>query len=58
MQRADKAGAAVALILGEDELAAGTVTVRLLRAAQTTQETVPQEAIHATVARLIAKDSQ
>ncbi|MGE0810848.1 MAG: histidine--tRNA ligase [Immundisolibacter sp.] len=57
MQRADKAGAAVALILGEDELAAGTVTVRLLRAAQTTQETVPQQAIHATVAHLIAKDS-
>ena len=41
MQRADKAGARVALILGEDELAAGTITVRMLRAAQTTQETVP-----------------
>ena len=58
MQRADKAGAAVALILGEDELAAGAVTVRLLRAAETTQETVPQQAIHATIARLTARESR
>jgi histidyl-tRNA synthetase len=52
MQRADKAGAEVALILGEDELAAGTITIRLLRAAQTTQETVPLAQLRATVSRL------
>jgi histidyl-tRNA synthetase len=56
VQRADKAGARVALILGEDELAGGTVTVRMLRAARTTQETVPRDAIHATVTRLAAQE--
>lgn len=56
VQRADKAGARVALILGEDELAAGTITVRMLRAAQTTQETVTRNAIHATVTRLAAQE--
>jgi len=56
IQRADKAGADVALILGEDELAAGTVTVRLLRAARPTQETVPPASIQATVNRLTAEN--
>jgi histidyl-tRNA synthetase len=56
IQRADKAGADVALILGEDELAAGSVTVRLLRAARPTQETVPQASIQATVNRLAAEN--
>ena len=56
VQRADKAGARVALILGEDELAGGTITVRMLRAAVTTQETVPRDAIHATVTRLAAQE--
>ena len=56
IQRADKAGADVALILGEDELAAGTVTVRLLRADRATQETVPQANIQATVNRLAAEN--
>ncbi|WP_448509218.1 histidine--tRNA ligase [Immundisolibacter sp.] len=56
IQRADKAGADVALILGEDELATGTVTVRLLRAARPTQETVPQASIQATVNRLAAEN--
>lgn len=56
VQRADKAGARVALILGEDELAGGTITVRMLRAAQTTQETVPRDALHATVTRLAAQE--
>ena len=56
MQRADKAGAEVALILGEDELATDTVTVRLLRAAQPTQETVPHDHIQATVTRLTAQE--
>ncbi len=56
VQRADKAGARVALILGEDELAGGTITVRMLRATRTTQETVPRDAIHATVTRLAAQE--
>lgn len=56
VQRADKAGARVALILGEDELAGGTITVRMLRAVRTTQETVPRDAIHATVNRLAAQE--
>jgi histidyl-tRNA synthetase len=56
IQRADKAGADVALILGEDELAAGSVTVRLLRAARPTQDTVPQASIQATVNRLAAEN--
>lgn len=56
VQRADKAGARVALILGEDELAGGTITVRMLRAAVTTQETVPLDTIHATVTRLAAQE--
>ena len=57
MQRADRAGAAVALIVGEDELAAGTVTVRLLRAARPIQETVPQDQVRATVSRLAAENT-
>jgi histidyl-tRNA synthetase len=55
MQRADRAGAEVALILGEDELAGGTVTVRLLRAARPTQETVPQDEVRAAVIRLASE---
>ncbi|MDD3651202.1 histidine--tRNA ligase [Immundisolibacter sp.] len=55
MQRADRAGAEVALIIGEDELAAGTVTVRLLRAARPTQETVPQDQVRAAVIRLASE---
>jgi histidyl-tRNA synthetase len=55
MQRADRAGAEVALIIGEDELAAGTVTVRLLRAARPTQETVPQDEVRAAVLRLASE---
>jgi histidyl-tRNA synthetase len=55
MQRADRAGAEVALIIGEDELAAGTVTVRLLRAARPTQETLPQDEVRATVIRLASE---
>ena len=39
MKRADRTGARVALILGEDELASGTVSVKLLR------EQAPQQRI-------------
>ncbi len=39
MKKADKSGAAIALILGEDELAAGTVSVKHLR------EKLPQESL-------------
>ncbi len=56
MQRADKAGADVALILGEEELAEGSVTVRLLRASEPTQQRVPLDAVVATVARLATED--
>ena len=57
MQRADKAGADVALILGEEELAEGTVTVRLLRASEPTQRRVPRDAVIATVARLASEEA-
>ena len=56
MQRADKAGADVALIVGEEEMAEGSVTVRLLRASEPTQQRVPLEAVVATVERLATED--
>ncbi len=40
-KRADKSGAAVALVIGEGEMAEGTVSVKLLRE-QTEQQTVPR----------------
>ena len=43
-KRADKSGAALALVLAESELAAGTITVKHLRAEQE-QQTLPQEAL-------------
>ncbi|GAB4359701.1 MAG: histidine--tRNA ligase [Immundisolibacter sp.] len=56
MQRADKAGADVALIVGEQELAEGSVTVRLLRASEPTQQRVPLDAVAVTVERLTTED--
>jgi histidyl-tRNA synthetase len=41
MKRADKSGAAIAMILGEDELASHTVQVKFLRQ-ERDQETVDQ----------------
>lgn len=46
MKRADRSGAEVVLILGEDEVAAGTVTVKYLRRA-IEQKTVPQNDVAA-----------
>lgn len=47
MKKADRSGAPVALIIGEDEAAAGTATIKYLRAEQA-QETIPvSEAIEA-----------
>ncbi len=48
MKAADRSGALVALIVGEEEQAAGTVTVRPLRATGS-QQTVPAEDAVATV---------
>ena len=43
MKQADRSGAAIALIVGEQEVADGTVTVR--RMADAVQETVPREKV-------------
>jgi histidyl-tRNA synthetase len=45
MKKADKSGAEVALIWGEDEVAAGTVTVKVLRAKDETNERVAQQTL-------------
>jgi histidyl-tRNA synthetase len=44
MKRADKCGAALALILGEDEAAAGTITVKYLREPRA-QQVVEQDSL-------------
>ncbi|MCP5189901.1 MAG: histidine--tRNA ligase [Pseudomonadales bacterium] len=59
MKKADKSGARMALIWGEDEVAAGTVTVKPLRdeAAQggdPEQQTVPREHLEATLVAAFA----
>ena len=43
MKAADRSGARFVLIVGEDELAAGTVTVRDLRPASGDQAAVPRD---------------
>ncbi len=50
-KRADRSGAAVALVLGEDELANGSVTVKPLRG-QGEQSQVPVDALPALLAEL------
>ena len=45
MKSADRSGAAVALIVGEDEAATGSVSVRDLRAESSSQERVDRTAI-------------
>jgi histidyl-tRNA synthetase len=57
MKKADKSGARVALIWGEDEVRAGAVTVKPLRAtaageAQSGQQTVPRDQLEATLRSL------
>jgi histidyl-tRNA synthetase len=51
MKAADRSGATVAVIVGSDELAAGTVTVRPLRGGE--QETVPREKLLHRLAELL-----
>src|SRR5690606_6795623 len=50
-KRADRSGAALALVLGDDELAAGTVTVRFLREKRE-QQALPVTATPELLARL------
>lgn len=57
LRRADKAGARLALILGETELAAGKVTIKGL-AADGGQETVTEEALSAACRRLLGQVSR
>ncbi len=52
MKAADRSGAAVAVIVGGDELAAGTVTLRPLRGGE--QEAVPREKLLDRIAELLA----
>ena len=59
MKKADKSGARVALIWGEDEAAAGTVTVKPLRVMgddgeRAVQQTVPGEELEATLVTVLA----
>jgi histidyl-tRNA synthetase len=59
LKKADKSGARVALIWGEDEVQAGAVTVKPLRAtaaggAQCGQQTVPRDQLEATLRSLFA----
>jgi histidyl-tRNA synthetase len=54
MKQADRAGAAVALIVGADEAAAGVVTLRFLRDARD-QEIVPRDRVVDHVRKLLEK---
>ncbi|MCC7490081.1 MAG: histidine--tRNA ligase, partial [Gammaproteobacteria bacterium] len=54
MRRADASGAAVALILGEDEASAGTVGVKGLRRTGDPQQTVGQDGALAALLPLLA----
>ena len=50
LQRADKLGARFAVVLGDDELAAGSATIKNLK--DGTQQTVPQREIIPTLAKM------
>ena len=59
MKKADKSGARVALIWGEDEAAARTVTIKPLRVMgddgeRAVQQTVPAEELEATLETVLA----
>lgn len=56
MRAADRSGAAVALIVGSDEHAAGTVTIRPLRAGGE-QMSVPRDGVVEAVQALLAADA-
>ena len=56
-RRADTSGALFALVLGEDELAAKTVTIKSLRTTQTAQLTLPEDQVAAHL-QAVMQDGQ
>jgi len=52
MKRADRSGAVLALILGDDEVAARTITVKPLRE-ETEQSSIPWSGINDAVGRYL-----
>ena len=61
MKKADKSGAAVALIWGEDEVAAGTVTIKTLRentdkTERVAQQTLPISELEAALVKALSSD--
>ena len=61
LKKADKSAARVALIWGEDEVAAGTVTLKPLRESggeRQAQQTVPVEQLQAVLTAVLASDTQ
>jgi len=57
LRRADRSGAAVAVILGEDEIARGTALIKALRR-DLPQQSVHQDVAAAAVATLLDQDSE
>ena len=53
MKKADKSGALVALIWGEDEVNAAQVTVKPLRDQQATQQSVAVSEVHTTLTTIL-----
>ncbi|MCC7412527.1 MAG: histidine--tRNA ligase [Gammaproteobacteria bacterium] len=53
-KRADRSGAAIALVLGDDELGAGTVTAKFLRR-EAAQETLAQQHLEVQLPSLLAR---
>ncbi len=57
-KRADRCGAALALVLGEVELAAGEVQVKRLRSQSADQDSVPVEELSGYLAQLLAAEGE
>lgn len=55
IKKADRSGARLALVLGEDELANGTATLKFLRE-EHDQQSLPQAELATTLSRLLAQD--
>jgi histidyl-tRNA synthetase len=55
IKKADRSGARLALLLGEDELANGTATLKFLRE-ERDQQSLPQAGLATTLSRLLAQD--
>jgi histidyl-tRNA synthetase len=61
LKKADKSGAALALIWGEDEVASGSVTLKPLRESggeRREQRTVPVDQLQASLESVLAEDSK